>query len=363
MRVSGAVTVVLAALLWAAPALALPGDPPFAPVSPDDGATFAPSAGGVPVAYTCPTYRIFSLGTGFTSYGGPSDYGLSVATAPELGTDGRLRSDNVVAVDNGHRSNTIPADQCLSTFAAGGATPPQTIPGTYYWQVWRLCTGCDAGYETGPVRTLILRTPGRPVVKPPKRAYAGYPAAVGIALDGIAGGATMTLERRVGGSWRKVGTASAVQGAGEVIATLPRGRQRLRAVVRSGTETLTSPERVLRVRRARGWSTGKSDDGLYTASFSVRMRVAGGGRTLRAFQSDVAMLCPGIVAGQFTTQIGRSAIQRIRIAPDGTFIAAATPAKDTATLVRGRVAHGRVTGSAELSLGACSGVQRFTAKR
>ena len=157
-----------------------------------------------------------------------------------------------------------------------------------------------------------------------------------------------------------MGITSALQGAGEVIATLPRGRQRLRAVVRSGAETLTSAERVLKVRTARGWSTRKSDDGVYTASFGVRMRVTGGGRTIRAFQSDVAMLCPGVVAGQFTTQIGRSAI---RSAPDGTFIAAATPAQDTATLVRGRVARSKVTGSAELSLGTCSGVQRFTAKR
>jgi hypothetical protein len=173
----------------------------------------------------------------------------------------------------------------------------------------------------------------------------------------------MTLERRAGGNWRRVGVASALQGAGEVIATLPRGKQRLRAVVRSGAETLTSPARVLKVRRPRGWSTGKADDGVYTASFSVRMRVTGGGRTIRAFQSDVAMLCPGIEAGQFTTQIGRSALAKIRIAPDGTFIAAATLAEDTATLVRGRVGRGKITGSAELSLGTCSGVQRFTAKR
>jgi hypothetical protein len=361
MRAWGAATTVVLALLLAAPAHALPGDPPFAPVSPDDGATFAPSEAGVPVAYTCPTYRVSD--EFIPIFGGPSEYGVSFAVAPDLGTDGRLRSDDVVALDNGHRSNTIPQDQCLSTFAAGGSRPPQTIPGTYYWQVWRLCTGCPGSYETGPVRTLILRTPGRPAVAPPKRAYAGYPAAVAITLDGIADGASMTLERRSGASWRKVGEAAALRGKGEVIATLPRGRQRLRAVVRSGAETLTSAERVLKVRRARGWSTRKADDGVYEASFSVRMRVARGGREIRGFQSDVAMLCPGLVAGQFTTQIGRSAIERIRIAPDGSFIAAARLAEDTATLVRGRLARGRITGSAELSLGTCSGVQRFTAKR
>jgi hypothetical protein len=361
MRVRGAVTTVVLALLIAAPAHALPGDPPFAPVSPDDGATFAPSEAGVPVAYTCPTYRVSDAG--FPVFGGPSEYGLSVATSPELGTDGRLRSDNVVALDTGHRSNTIPADQCLSTFAAGGSDPPQTIPGTYYWQVWRICTGCPGSYETGPVRTLILRTPGRPALAPPRRAYAGYPAAISIRLDGIADGATMTLERRRGTSWRPLGEAAALQGRGEVIATLPRGRQRLRAVVRSGSETLTSAERVLRVRPARRWKTRKADEGVYTATFGVRMRVTRGGREIRGFESDVAMTCPGVLPGQFTTQIGQAAIKRIRVAPDGTFIAAATSGDDTAMLVRGKLARGKVTGSAELSLNACTGVQRFTAKR
>ena len=361
MRARGAVTAVAVALLWSAPALALPGDPPFAPVAPDDGATFAPSPGGVQVAYTCPAYRVSD--SGFPVFGGASEYGLSVATAPNLGTDGRLRSDNVVALDNGHRSNTVPADQCVSTFAAGGANPPQEIPGTYYWQVWRLCTGCAGSYETGPVRTLILRTPGRPALAPPKRAYAGYPAAIGVKFDGIADGAVMRVERRAGASWRAVGETAALQGAGEVIATLPRGRQRLRAVVRSGAETLTSPERVLKVRAARRWITRKRDDGVYTASFGVRLRVVRGGREIRGFQSDVAMLCPGILPGQFTTQVGHTAIPRIRIAPDGSFIAAASPAEDTTTLVRGRLARGKVTGSADLSVGPCTGVQRFTAKR
>jgi hypothetical protein len=209
----------------------------------------------------------------------------------------------------------------------------------------------------------VLRTPGRPAVRLPARAYAGFPAAIGVRLDGVADGATMTLERRRRGAWRRVGAASALGGAGEVIATLPRGRQRLRAVVRSGSETLAGPARVLRVRRARVWTTGRAADGRYSATFGVRLRVVGGGRLIRGFQSDVAMLCPGVVAGQFTTQIGRAAIGRIRIAPDGTFIAAATIAEDTGALVRGRVARGKVTGSAKLSIRTCSGVHRFSAKR
>jgi hypothetical protein len=95
----------------------------------------------------------------------------------------------------------------------------------------------------------------------------------------------------------------------------------------------------------------------------VRLRVAGGGREIRGFESDVAMLCPGILPGQFTTQVGHAAIRRIRVAPDGSFLAAASPDRDTTMLVRGRLARGKVTGSADLSVGTCTGVQRFTAKR
>ncbi|MBI5105486.1 MAG: hypothetical protein HZB46_10995 [Solirubrobacterales bacterium] len=96
----------------------------------------------------------------------------------------------------------------------------------------------------------------------------------------------------------------------------------------------------------------------------LAFRVTGGGREIRDFRVDVPMLCPGVVAGQFTTQIGRAAVRRIRIAPDGGFLATATSGGDTAILVRGRLARGRVTGGrAQLSVGTCSGTHSFTAAR
>ena len=76
------------------------------------------------------------------------------------------------------------------------------------------------------------------------------------------------------------------------------------------------------------------------------------------------MLCPGVTAGQFTTEIGNAAIRRIRIAPDGTFVGAATSGDEIAVRVRGRLAGARLTGGRiELSVRACTGNIRFQAKR
>ena len=100
------------------------------------------------VSFTCPVYRVYSAGDGFDVYGGPKDYGLSMSTSPALGGDGRLADP--VALVSGATSDS--PDHCVAALAAGGAQRPQETPGTYYWQVWRLCTGCTGSYEVGPVR-------------------------------------------------------------------------------------------------------------------------------------------------------------------------------------------------------------------
>ena len=176
-------------------------------------------------------------------------------------------------------------------------------------------------------------------------------------------GSAVRLERRKGGSWRKAGTGFASGEAAEVAATLPAGRQRLRAVVTVGGSEAAGEERAYRVRKARNWTTGRRDDGRYTGALSLELRVAGKGRTVRGFEMDVAMLCPGIVPGQFTTQIGHAVVPKVRIAPDGTFIGAAVQGGDTAAEVRGKVRKGKVTGRAKLSLGVCSGDTAFEGKQ
>jgi hypothetical protein len=143
----------------------------------------------------------------------------------------------------------------------------------------------------------------------------------------------------------------------------------VRAAVQLGDELVTSPEVAVRVRRARRWSTKARDDGRYAGrrggERSVRLRVDKRGREVRGFTSHVTMLCPtpGML-GQFTTQVGTAALKRIRIAPDGSFVGAATPEAATSIRVRGRLRDRRISGGrVELSVGPCSGSARFSAAR
>jgi hypothetical protein len=79
--------VVLASLVLPAGASALPGDAPFTPLDPVDGALVHVDPNGIRVTYTCLVYRIAD--PGFPLYGGPKDYGVSLSTSPTLGADGR----------------------------------------------------------------------------------------------------------------------------------------------------------------------------------------------------------------------------------------------------------------------------------
>jgi hypothetical protein len=356
-------TLAGALLLLAAPsATALPGDPGFEPLTPADGATLRVDPGGIGVTFTCPVYRKFTTGD-FSLYGGPVDYGVSFSTSPALGPDGRLI--DLVAIQPG---SAPPGGNCASAMSPGGAERPQETPGTYYWQVWRLCTGCAGSYETGPVRSFTLRSEAKVRVGSPGKAYAGYPLLVPVTAAGAPNGAKVTLQRKQGKGWRVVGSDAVVGERAEPIVELPGSEVRLRAVVRIGGQSVTSPVRRVAVARASGWSTDAGDDGAYAGrpggEQSVRLRVAGKGRSIRGFKAYVAMLCPSVTPGQFTTQIGTAAIGRIPVAPDGRFVAAATPERKTAIRVRGRLREGKIgAGRIELSVGTCSGSVAYTARR
>jgi hypothetical protein len=343
---------LLLALLIPAAAEAAPGDPPIQVLSPADGATAAATEDGIAVTYTCPVYHSFDP---VLATGGPSDYGLSVATSPALGTDGRLRSDAVVSLDQGHESNTLPEGQCVSFFSGDGAA----TPGTYYLQVWRLCVICERDYEAAPVRRLEVAVDAAPAVKPPKRAYGGFVAFYRVAVEGVPDGAEVTLQRRAKGRWRGVGVGFASGGVAEVGATLPAGRQKIRAVAKVGGATVAGVARRYKVRKARGWSTGARDDGRYAGELSLRFRVGGDGRKVRGFRMDVPTLCPGITPGTFTTEIHEAFLPVARIAPDGSFAAAVAVGGGAATEVRGRLRKGKATGRVKYSLGTCVGDTSF----
>jgi hypothetical protein len=356
--------VVLALAMLAivpASAWALPTDDEIASISPDDGARVGTNPDGIQVRYLCPTYRIAD--DGIPLYGGPKDYGVTLSSSPEPGPDGRLVPG---AIATGSVDQSVGPGACSALVGTGGARPTiQETPGTYYWQAWRVCTGCPSGYETGPVRKLMLVSSVSPRVSVLNRVYAGFPFIATIALDDVPDGTVVTVERQRGKRWARVATATALGEKAEAVVTLPRGQQRLRARVRIGGETLTGRIKGVAVRAARAWTTSAASDGAYTGragSRSVKLTIAGNGRQLRNFRALVAMTCPSVTPGQFTTQIGTAAIKSARIAPDGSFVAATTRS-GSSIRVRGRLQGRRVTGRVELSVGTCVGNSAFSARR
>jgi hypothetical protein len=356
--------LLVALLMLAAPASAsaMPGDAAFAPTSPADGAVVPVDPDGVPVAYTCPVYRVAD--NGFPLFGGAKDYGVSMSTSPAVGSDGRLAD----ALRITGSADPPGSETCSARLGAGGPPPRiQETPGTYYWQVSRICTACPGEYEVGPILRIVLRSNVQPALDAPANAYAGYPFFVTAKLAGVPDGTAVRIERKAGATWSSVGSGTALGGAAEAVVTLARGDQRLRASVTIGDQESVSGERSVAVKRARRWSTGAADDGRYTGragSRSVTFTVARHGRELRRFRAFVPMLCPGVTAGQFTTQIGTASVARVKIAPDGRFVAAARPEADTAILLRGRLRHRRTSGGrVKLSVGTCTGNASYEAKR
>jgi hypothetical protein len=348
--------------LGAAPAQAMPGDPPIEVLEPADGATL-PVADIIPTRFTCPVYRQFDYGGGFVQYGGADRYNLWISRTPDVDANGKL----VGRVGDDGKLEAEP-DRCVAGLQPGYVASPQELPGTYYWQVARSCVACPGGYEVGPVRRLVLRTTARLSLRPPARVYGGFKFILPLRLSGVPDRTRVRVERRSGGRWRPAGSAIALGERGDASVVLPVGRTRLRAIVRLGAETVTSRPVALTVARARRWRTSARDDGRYVmrpgGQRTRRLRVTRGGRELRGFEAEVPLLCPSALPGApFTNETGYAAVGPIRIAPDGSFLGVAT-AKNTSIRVRGRLRGRRIhAGAVELSVEHCSGRLNFTARR
>ncbi|MBJ7472454.1 MAG: hypothetical protein JHD16_14200 [Solirubrobacteraceae bacterium] len=365
--------VLAAALLLPGSASALPGDAGFGPLDPADGAVVPVDAAGIAVSYSCPVYRVSTAGEFFTVFGGPKDYAVGLATSPALDADGRLAAATRVASNSGTDIGwSESAGTCSGRVSAGGASRPQETPGTYYWQVWRLCTGCDSSYETGPVRRLEIRSTAKPVIGGVRTAYAGYPLLIPVSVAGAPTGASVVVERRSGGQWKTVGSTAVVGGAATAVATFAKvGRTTVRARVSIGSEVIVSPEQSITVRKTSSpRATTRRDDGTYAdtgtgiESLALKAKVRRAGQELASVSAQVPATCPGITAGSFTTQIVAVAFPKIRVAPDGRFVAARSPDASTSFFISGRLKNRKLTeGRLTVSVGVCSASRSFTGRR
>jgi hypothetical protein len=356
--------VVALFLGWPATAAALPGDPPIVLIAPDSGAHVPADPDGIGVRLTCPDYRKFQSSV-FTDFGDYSDYEVVFATRPDLAADGRLIDANVVDRNVPTRSAAGP-DQCASAMAntTVGKPGPEVTPGTYYWQADRVCTGCPSGFETSPVRSFAVHATLGLRFAVPKRAFGGYPIIATVRAAGVPDGGRVTVQRRAGRRWKRVAVAEVRDEKGSVVFTLPTGRRRVRLKATVGAQTGTSPVRTVKVARARGWST-TGDVGHYRGKADgarLDLDVAGGGRQIRDFKTEVSMFCVGPTPDQNRILIGIAPVKRAKVAPDGRFYARSRHGRSTVIELRGRVRRGRVKGQVRLTAGTCDGTAGFSAK-
>jgi hypothetical protein len=355
-------TTAVALLVCAAPSAGMPDDPPVTAVFPVNDATVPINPAGIEVRYTCPEgYRI-SGEPPFAVYGGRKDYGVHFASSPELGNDGRLLESNLFdrAGDDPIQDNDIPLGQCRAYLTHGIA------PGVVYWQAWRLCLDCPGGYETSEVRSMRLTVTGsgvRIAASWPRSAYAGYPFHVSVTSNGIAAGTALELQVRRGTRWRRIGNINLGADAGDGPAVLARGRHRVRALVRVGSEQVASAPRTVQVRRAQRWETSRRHDGLWRDRRVAQFRVSAGGRVISNGRFRLSLLCPTpAMVNPLTTMIADAPLSRARFAPDGSF-AWAGVINDHVTYIHGTIRGNRASGRARLSLRTCTGGGVWKARR
>ena len=340
------------------PASALPGDPPVTPLSPAPGATLPTDAAGIPVSYACPIYRTQDFGEGVVRYGDERDYVVMMSDSSQLDGEGRL-ADPVARVTGASTA----ADPNTCTVALGNtqlSPAPQATPGTWYWQVSRLCAMCSPPFEVGPVQAFTLRTSEKPVLRLPPKVYAGYRFIARVGGLTAPAGTEVVLERRQGKRWRRAGSGGVAGSAADLTAILPPGPATLRARLTIGGQVVTSAGKSVRVRPADA-KANRVSGGPWKGAGVTGFRVVG--RKLVDLRVPVTLLCPTPgMTGQFTTQAATAIVASAKLAPDGSFVGISLRGGQSVR-IRGKLSGGSLSGGlAEVSLGPCTGSARFSAK-
>ncbi len=166
----GRVLILAGALLLAIPAAswAVPGDDGIALLSPANGAqvpmpSSAQDALANPIAFefTCPRYLAF---VGAFSESNWTSYFGEIATRPDLGPDGAL----ALAFRAGSFS-AFPANAAETACRSTSTAFYPTQPGTYYWQVHRICVDSSDACSPdnySPVYALTVTAPAGPPQAP-----------------------------------------------------------------------------------------------------------------------------------------------------------------------------------------------------
>ena len=356
MRATLLAVAVLVAL--AAPARAMPGDPPVVPLAPADHAVVGADPAGIGVSFQCPDYRIAVYGN-LVQRGSFNDYAVRFSDTAALGADGRLAT---APYGNDAAASLAPDGTCtakLDTFDT--ASSPEISGGRVFWQAYRYCNGCTPQYETGAVRSFVVRPSVSGTLRPPARVYAGYPSLFAVESDAKLSGAQVVLQRRAGGSWRTLAKRPFHLQSTRLVATLPAGRTRLRALAVTGAARLELATRTIVVRRPGARRTSGRDDGRYTGR-DVRFTVARGGTSLRGFRASLNVFCVGPTIPDNRTEVAIAELGATRVAPDGSVTGYLRTSGGASITLTGTLRHGRFNGEVAMTFSTCSGTRTVSAR-
>lgn len=351
-------------IIMALPAVAqaLPGDPPIEPLTPAGGATVPANAEGIPVSFRCPPYTVAFYGD-TPDRGDASDYQVRFSSGAATGADGRLAAQPFGSDPSATPSadgQTCTAE--LDTYDT--ASSPEIVGGRVFWQAYRYCNGCTLGWETGPVRSFVVRPSVKARFRAPARLYAGYLNVFRLESEAALSGADVLLQRRAGKRWKTVVKAG-FRSETELVAALPAGRQRVRVRIAAGGASFDVVKRTLMVRRDGRRVTTARDDGRYVsrkpANPTVRFNISGSGRTLRRFKASLSAFCVGPTLDDNRIVVAVAQLPSARIAPDGSVTGQLQLKSGARVLLTGRLRGGRFRGEVSMSFSTCSGNREIDA--
>jgi len=422
MRNPRALALSLAALLalvaMPAVALALPGDPPIAPLGPANGSAVSAGEEGVQITFKCPAYH--EQEPGFL--GDSGSYRVRFSTGPALGPEGLLPTTTL-----GQGIPTTEADKttCGVKFETPRPAGPTALyAGTVYWQVARPVKRTaapappatetpaekqaredrefdeeDAAFdelekeaETGVFKEPKGEWEGGPVwsfhtepkvegprLETQRLISAGYLTPINFTSETELKGGTIELQRFAKGAWKPLSQQTATELGATFFVKLPAGRQALRAVAKSSTVSLPfKPRKVTVHKLGKHRLTSAEEDGRYkqkrgkkskeakeeTPKLPLSFAVVDGGTRVVHLRATVEGSCaPTTRNGEEVPLKIKTALRSARIAPDGTVIADRRTKGQEPQQVTfvGQLLDGSLIGTVSTSFGNCIGSRKFEA--